>query len=119
MLQTEPAVLEDAAGGLRKSCVEASGLTGRWRCAASDGSVAHSAEMRPVSGYLALPPATCKALAGNSYAKAAILECHLPFDATALELDAWGEGQKFFCLCEPLRVARRAVALMAPLADSD
>ena len=66
----------------------------------------------------------CRQLADGERAEVSVLEFRLPadpsyaeFDATLLtELMAWDDGQKYFCLTEPLTIRSEAVVLLAPLA---
>ena len=119
-------ILNAAAGGQRSVYVNGEGLTGRWRRSTTGGGAEHSKAMRLVSGYLALPPLACRQLAESSRAEVSVLEFRLPADPSYAEFEvaqlndllAWGDGQKYFCLTEPLSIRREAVVLLAPLSDS-
>ncbi len=123
LLKDESAILLAAADGQPAVYVNGEGLKGRWRLATADGGAEHSKEMRLVSGYLALPPLACRRLAEGLRAEVTVLELRLPVDQSFAEFDtgqladlrAWGDGQKYFCLSEPLSVRAEAVVLLAPL----
>ncbi len=123
LLSDETDILAAAADGKRCVYINGEGLAGRWRRSTSEGGAEHSKAMRLASGYLALPPLACRQLADGQRAEVSVLEFRLPadptyaeFDATLLaELTAWGEGQKYFCLSEPLSIRTEAVVLLAPL----
>ncbi|MEM9209482.1 MAG: hypothetical protein AAGA61_09560 [Pseudomonadota bacterium] len=123
LLQTEAEILSAAAAGQRHVYVNGEGLTGRWRRSAANGSAVHSQPMQLVSGYLALPPLACAPLADGQRSVVSVLECRLPADPSFAEFDAsqlanlraWGAGQKFFCLTEPLSIRTEAIVLLAPL----
>ena len=124
LLQDETEILQAAAGGERCVYVNGEGLTGRWRRSTTGGGAEHSKSMRLVSGYLALPPLVCRQLAAGERAEVSVLEFRLPPEPSYAEFDAmqlndllvWGEGEKYFCLTEPLSIRREAVVLLAPLA---
>ena len=125
LLQDETAILKAAAEGKRRVYVNGEGLFGRWRRSTTDGGAEHSKAMQLTSGYLALPPLACRQLAEGRRAEVSVLEFRLPTDPTYAEFDvtlltdlmAWGEGQKYFCLSEPLSIRSEAVVLLAPLAS--
>lgn len=122
LMLSEDELLQRAAAGSVYLYVETSGLSGRWRCRAADGSVVMSSSQTLGSGLLALGCAACRDLADAETAQVTAL-CSTP-QTHGAPPDAWiGEGKRggepdLFLLADPLLVSRDGVALLPPLSSS-
>lgn len=123
----EDEILSRAVSGSIGLYASVAGLEGRWRQLGRPGETLESSTRTLRSGYLALTVASCKELALRGEARVSTFELpelpdpdKLELDgATLQELSAWGKQEKCFCVCEPQRVNRDDIVLMAPLtADS-
>ncbi len=123
LMTSEAELVQRAAAGSLPLYTNAAGLTGRWRRIDANGEVVESS-VRPVkSGCLRVPVAACKELALEGSARVTVLE--YPADpeladlklehVITLELAAWGNEKKVFCLDAPQRVDLASVVLLPPL----
>lgn len=125
LLVTEEQLLQKSVSGSVDLYISVRNLHGVWRYRAADGHLQQSAVQTLLSGYLALTTNSCRELAQEGSCNVAVLELRYPSNPSTLDLDnevvaalsIWGEGRKFFCLEEPLRVDREMIVLMAPLSS--
>jgi hypothetical protein len=123
LLVTEEQLLQKARSGLVNLYIDVADLQGLWRYKAADGHSQHSTVQLLRSGYLALTTNSCRELAEKGGCNVTALELRCPSDPSAMNLEVeivaalsvWGDGQKLFCLEEPLWVDRERIVLMAPL----
>ncbi len=122
LMVTEREILQRAAGGVLHLYVDASNLSGRWRCRAQHGSVALSSSQALPAGFLALACAACAELAEAGTTQVTVLSSTpLTYCAPA---EAWiaREGRSgepdLFLLSEPASVDLSSVVLLPPLSMS-
>lgn len=123
LMLSQNEILNKAANGRMRLYIDATGVAGRWRRRAPDGSIGESLVRTMPSGYLRLRTRACKELLETGRATVKTLDiCTVVGHEKAniqeellVDLWGWGPGDKQFFPETPIVVDKHMLILLPPL----